>query len=187
MVNDKPTVNWAKNNIRNTGTSGNIEPTYFKGIDNVSTDPYKTGITGINYNIYKIEKLMPAASTNIVVPPSGGDHHPNDNWSGECEYRKLENTSCDHAQICSSIDLTKILYKMPYPEPSRYDKKQDQNILEVRKELGMKNFADKELNERLTAAEEHNKLDKITAEELEKSFISTNIYIKFNLLIILIW
>ena len=30
MVNDKPTVNWSKNSIRTTGTSGNIEYSYFK-------------------------------------------------------------------------------------------------------------------------------------------------------------
>ena len=167
IVQDKPIIKWAENSIRTTGTNGNVEPAYFKGIDDVSTDPYKESIPGINYIKYKLEQLTPAASTNVILPPSGGDHHPNSNWSGECEYRKLENTACDHAQICSTINLTKILYQMPYPEPSRYDKKQDQNILEVRKELGMKDFADKELKERLTAAEEHNKLDKITAEELD--------------------
>ena len=167
MVNDKPTINWSKNSIRTTGTSGNIEYSYFKGIDDVTNDPYKTGITAINYQKYNMERLVPAVTTNLVLPPSGGDHHPNDNWSGECEYRKLENTACDFAQICASINLTKILYKIQYPEPSRYDKKQDQNILEVRSQLGMKAFADKELEERLSAAEEHNRLDKITAEELD--------------------
>ncbi len=153
IVQDKPIIKWAENSIRTTGTNGNVEPAYFKGIDDVSTDPYKESIPGINYIKYKLEQLTPAASTNVILPPSGGDHHPNSNWSGECEYRKLENTACDHAQICSTINLTKILYQMPYPEPSRYDKKQDQNILEVRKELGMKDFADKELKERLTALE----------------------------------
>jgi hypothetical protein len=165
---DKPKIKWENNSIRTTGTSGNIEPSYFKGIDDVSIDPFATNIS-INYNNYNLEALIPSTKTLLVLPETGGDHHPNNDWAGECEYRKLQNIYCDHAQICSSLHLNSILYKMPYPEPSRYDKKQNENILDIRTKLGMKKWAEEQLEKRVKIIEKHNEKDIIIEEDIDKA------------------
>tara|TARA_B110000008_G_C16963130_1_gene560972 strand:+ start:673 stop:2247 length:1575 start_codon:yes stop_codon:yes gene_type:complete len=163
---NKTNITWDENSIRITGTNGNIEPSYFKGFNDLTDDPYKTALKGIDYTKYTIESLIPNTSTGIILPPIGLHHHPNKNWPVECEYRALQNTIVDHTQICSFIDLTNILFIMPTPLPSRYDKKQDQNILDIKKDLGLKDFSLDVVDDRLKKVEDDNKLDKITASEL---------------------
>jgi hypothetical protein len=171
---DKPVIKWDNNSIKTTGTNGNIEPSYFKGVDDVASDAYTTNIS-IDYNNYQLEALVPSLKTLLILPETGGDHHPNFSWAGECEYRKLQNIYCDHAQICSSLHLNSILYKMPYPEPSRYDKKQNENILDIRTKLGMKKWTEEQLEKRVKIIEKQNEKDIIIEEDIDKAVYNISI------------